>query len=156
MSKSSMSRRTLFGAGALAGASLVPAIAGAQTGDTANEAVVRSWYKLWVDSRDWAQFSAMMTDDFTFTAASGEDHISKATFKTRCWDNQSGQIKGFDLTAMAENGDQVFAKYLCHTVGGNSFRNVELIRVRNGKIASIECYFGSTLGYPTAVDSKKT
>ena len=97
-----------------------------------------------------------MTDDFTFTAASGEDHISKTQFKSECWENQIGHIKGFDLEQMISKGDEVFVKYNCTTAGGNTFRNVELVKVRSGKIASIECYFGSVKGFPTAADSKKS
>ena len=29
-----------------------------------------------------------MTDNFTFTSAAGDDHISRSTFKTQCWDTQ--------------------------------------------------------------------
>lgn len=143
-------RRMMFAAGALA--VLAP---GAASAAMTNEAVARRWYKLWVESRDWAQFDAMLTDDFTFTAASGEDHISKAKFKTECWDNQNGHMKGFDLVKTASTGDDIFVKYVGLTVGGNKFRNVELLKIRDGKIASIECYFGATGSYPTAVDAKK-
>jgi len=155
-----MSRRTLLAAGvragALVGAVLQPDVASARVRETRNERAVRNWYNLWVDNRDWAAFDAAMTDDFTFTAASGEDHISKTQFKSECWQNQIGHIKRFDLEQMVSKGHEVFVKYRCRTMGGAAFRNVELLRVREGKIASIECYFGSTAGYPTAADSKNS
>jgi hypothetical protein len=153
-----LSRRKLFaaGGGALAGAALV---AGARDAYAAvgPEVVSRKWYALWTaGSRDWAPFDALLADDFTFTATSGEDHINKAEFKHECWENQIGHIKGFDLTLVAANGDDVFVKYLCHTVGGQSFRNIELHRARGAKLVSVECYFGTNIGYPTAADSKKS
>jgi hypothetical protein len=52
-------------------------------------------------------------------------------------------------------GDEVFVKYLGHTVSGKTFRNVELLRVQNGRIASIECYFGGNMTFPSAVESQK-
>jgi hypothetical protein len=36
-------------------------------------------------------------------------------------------------------------KYLCHTKNGKSFRNVEYLRIKNGQLESIECYFRSTI-----------
>jgi ketosteroid isomerase-like protein len=156
-----LSRRTLFQSGGAiaAGAALVtgaPQAYATVDGASKDEMVVRTWYRLWSESPDWAAFDALLADDFTFTAASGEDHISKAEFKHECWENQIGHIKGFDLTLVAPMGDQVFVKYICHTVVGNTFRNVELHRVRDGRVASVECYFGALKGYPTAADSKKS
>jgi hypothetical protein len=48
------------------------------------------------------------------------------------------------------SGDEAFVKYLCHTTNGKSFRNVEYVRLRGGKVEVIECYFGGA-GYPSAV-----
>jgi hypothetical protein len=28
----------------------------------------------------------LLADNFTFTSAAGDDHISKSTFKAQCWD----------------------------------------------------------------------
>ena len=134
-----LSRRSLFKAGssAVVGAALVVeapvAVAGASDASS-REMVSRRWYDLWTaGSRDWAPFDALLTDDFTFTATSGEDRINKAEFKHECWENQIGHIKGFDLTLVAVKGDDVFVKYLCHTTGGQTFRNIELHRVRDGR-----------------------
>jgi ketosteroid isomerase-like protein len=157
-----LSRRNLIkvGSGVAAGAALVAEMAEARdgaSGASSGEMVARKWYSLWTaGSRDWASFDALLADDFTFTATSGEDHINKTAFKHECWENQIGHIKGFDLTLLVAKGDDVFVKYLCHTVGGQSFRNIELHRVRDGRLLSVECYFGANAGYPTAADSKKS
>ena len=51
---------------------------------TATEEIIRKWYKAWVE-KDEGQFEALMTDNFTFTSAAGDHHISRSTFKTQCW-----------------------------------------------------------------------
>ena len=42
-------------------------------------------------------------------------------------------------------------KYLCHNKDGKTFRNVEYIRMKDGKLQSIECYFGEQSSFPSAV-----
>jgi hypothetical protein len=44
-------------------------------------------------------------------------------------------------------------KYLCHTKDGKSFRNVEYLRIKDGKLHSIECYFGAQSSFPSAVST---
>jgi hypothetical protein len=155
------SRRKLFeaGGGALAGAALIAAAQGAHAGadQTAkNEMVLRTWYGLWGKSTEWAPFDAILADDFTFTSPNNDDHISKTEFKKRCWDTQNSHTKGFDLELMMSKGDEVFVQYLGHTTGGNTFPNVELHRLRGGRIVSTRCYFGAQMSFPSAVDSHKT
>lgn len=154
-----LSRRTLFGSSGLAAAALLSAPMGAHAAiDEAskNEAVIRHWYGLWVTRKDWAPFDAALADDFTFSSANGEDHISKATFKTECWDNQINHIKAFDLELMMTKDDRAFVEYIGHTVAGNSFHNVEVLRIRDGRLTDIYCFFGGKATFPSAVDSHKT
>jgi ketosteroid isomerase-like protein len=143
------------GAYALAGAAglLVTAQARAGTEPSATyEEIVRNWYKAW-ETKDQGQFEALMADNFTFTSAAGDDHISKSVFKTQCWDTQINFIGRFDLEQLFGSGDEAFAKYLCHTKNGKSFRNVEYFRLRDGKVESIECYFGGKSTFPSAVSN---
>src|ERR1700752_2507667 len=121
--------------------------AGAERG-TATEEIIRRWYKAWVE-KDEGQFEALMTDNFTFTSAAGDDHISRSTFKTQCWDTQAKLIERSDLERVISSGNEAFVKYLCHTTNGKSFRNVEYLRLRDGKVEALECYFGGA-GYPSA------
>src|SRR5579863_6142509 len=157
MTKMDMTRRTALkvGASALAGAtglSLTPqARADAEPG-SANEKIIRAWYRAW-EKGDQAQFEALMADNFTFTSAAGDDHISRTTFKTQCWDTQVNFIEHFDLERIATGPDDAFVKYLCHTKNGKSFRNVEYLRIKNGKLESIECYFGAQSSFPSAVST---
>jgi ketosteroid isomerase-like protein len=155
MMRTGVSRRKVFhaGAGALAGAAglLVTAKALAATERNAtSEDIVRKWYKAW-EKKDQGQFEALMADNFTFTSAAGDDHISRTAFKAQCWDTQIDFIGRFDLERVFGNGNEVFAKYLCHTKNGKSFRNVEYFRLRDGKVESLECYFGGKSTFPSAV-----
>ena len=152
MTRIGVSRRKALGtaACALAGAAgllvtgSVPA--GAES-SAATEEIVRKWYKAWVE-KDEGQFEALMTDNFTFTSAAGDDHISRSTFKTQCWDTQAKLIERSDLERVIASGNDAFVKYLCHTTNGKSFRNVEYLRIASGKVESLECYFGATVQLP--------
>jgi ketosteroid isomerase-like protein len=150
-----MACRRLFmrGAGVLAGATFLAGAARAETGDASkNEALVRRYYSWW-ETRDWTPFEATLSDDFTFTSPN-DDHIDKAAFKKTCWDSQVDFIRDFDLEVVATQGDRVVVEYLCHTRNGKALRNVEIHRLRNLKIESIDCYFGGQASYPSAVSKK--
>jgi ketosteroid isomerase-like protein len=153
--KLAVSRRSLLatGACALVGAMSLPSPASASaSGDQnlANEEVVRKWYAGW-EKRDWGPLDNLLADDFTFSSAAGDDHISRSTFKKQCWETQIDFIKHFDLERVTTGADDAFVKYLCHTKDGKSFRNVEYLRIRDGKLESIECYFGEQSSFPSAV-----
>jgi ketosteroid isomerase-like protein len=147
-----MSRRNLLAAGGFG--SLAVACAGVPTrapAEPAREQLLRSWYAVWGTTKDWNAADALLTDDFTFSSAAGDDHISKSTFKKQCWDTQINFIERFELESMFENANEAFVKYLGHTRNGKSFRNVEHFTFRGDKIASIECYFGEESSFPSAV-----
>ena len=117
-----------------------------------NEELVRKWYAAW-EQKDWGPLDILLADNFTFTSPNGDDHIGKSTFKARCWETQINFIKGFDLEQIATGTDDAFVKYLCHTKNGKSFRNVEYLRIKNGQLESIECYFGAQSSFPSAVST---
>jgi ketosteroid isomerase-like protein len=157
MTRTTVSRRNLLavGACALAGTVSLPVHAtvrevGAQ--NAANEELIRKWYAAW-GNKDLSTFNALLADDFTFSSAAGDDHISKATFKTQCWDTQINFIGHFNLERITTGTDDAFVKYLCYTTNGKSFRNVEYLRIKNGKLESIECYFGAQSSFPSAVSN---
>src|SRR5262249_38755730 len=133
MTRIAMSRRNLLttGACALVGAATLPEPARASTlgeQNVANEELVRNWYAAW-KNKDLGTFNRLLADDFTFSSAAGDDHISKSTFKTQCWDTQIHFIKDFDLERITTGADDAFVKYLCYTTNGKSFRNVEYLRI---------------------------
>jgi ketosteroid isomerase-like protein len=157
MTSITVSRRNLLatGACALLGAATLPGRArpielGGQ--NLTNEEIVRKWYAAW-ENKDLGAFNALLADNFTFSSAAGDDHISKSTFKAQCWDTQIDFIGHFDLERITTGADDAFVKYLCHTKNGKSFRNVEYLRIKNGKLESIECYFGAQSSFPSAVSN---
>jgi len=157
MKRIGMSRRQVIGGGACAMAGAVSllgaASASAETGlSPAKEQVIRKWYAAW-EQKDWKPVGALLADDFTFSSAAGDDHISKSVFKTRCWETQINFIERFELERVIGSGTDAFVKYLCLTKNGKSFRNVEYLRVTDQKVEAIECYFGSQSSFPSAVSS---
>ena len=149
MTSMAVSRRNLLATAACALVGTVNAVGGH---DSTNEQIIRRWYAAW-ENKDLNQFEALMDDNFTFTSAAGDDHISKSAFKTQCWDTQVNFIGHFDLERVTTGTDDAFVKYLCHTKNGKSFRNVEYLRIKNGKLQSIECYFGAQSSFPSAVST---
>jgi ketosteroid isomerase-like protein len=157
MTRITMSRRNLLATGtcALAGAVSVPRSTsiGALGGQSfTNEEIIRKWYAAW-EKKDLGTFNILLADNFTFTSAAGDDHISKSTFKTQCWDTQVDFIEHIDLERITTGAGDAFVKYLCHTKNGKSLRNVEYLRIKNGKLESIECYFGAQSSFPSAVST---
>ena len=160
MNKLMMSRRAVLGTGVGAliagGVALSPAAgASAWAGLSASkQATIRRYYGAWV-KKEWAVVDMILADDFTFTSPAPDDHISKTTFKTRCWNTQSPLIRSFDLQRVFGGGDEVFVNYLCGTTSDKFFQNVEYLRFQGGKIAAIQCYFGGA-GYPSSANSAHT
>jgi ketosteroid isomerase-like protein len=158
MKRTIVSRRNLLVAGGctlaggvlgLRGVASAPVLTGQSM---TNEEIIRKWYKAW-EKKDWGPVDSLLADNFTFTSAAGDDHISKSTFKARCWETQIDFIQHFDLERITTDADDAFVKYLCHTKNGKSFRNVEYLRIRNGKLESMECYFGAQASFPSAVSA---
>jgi ketosteroid isomerase-like protein len=157
MTTITMPRRNVLatGACALVGAVTLPGLARASAlGGHAltNEEIIRKWYAAW-EKKDLDTFNRLLADNFTFTSAAGDDHISKSTFKVQCWDTQVDFIGHFDLERITTGTGDGFVKYLCHTKNGKSFRNVEYLRIKNGRLESIECYFGAPSTFPSAVST---
>jgi ketosteroid isomerase-like protein len=152
-----MSRRTVLEAGvwALAATTAIPGVAGAheETGlSRKNEEAIRKYYAAW-EKRDWHPVDILLTDNFTFTSANNDDHISKSTFKTRCWESQIDFIERFELERVFGNGNEAFVMYVCRTKNGKTLRNVEYLRLRDQKVEAIECYFGAPSSFPSAVST---
>jgi ketosteroid isomerase-like protein len=157
MKKTTLSRRTVLKAGpyALAAAAGIQqaASASAQTGlSPKSDETIRKWYAAW-EKKDWRPVDSLLADDFTFSSAAGDDHISKSAFKTQCWESQIDFIERFELKRVFGNGNEALVMYVCRTKNGKSFRNVEYIRLKDDKVKAIECYFGAQSSFPSAVST---
>ncbi|HJW40786.1 MAG TPA: nuclear transport factor 2 family protein [Rhizomicrobium sp.] len=160
MGKKPMSRRTLFGTGTvvLAAAAAIPEFASANVEaglSPENEQLVRKWYGSW-ETRDWGTTGNLLADNFTFSSAAGDDHISKSAFKKQCWETQIDHIKQFSLLHVFGSGNEALVMYDCVTRNGKTLRNVEFLRLNAGKVAAIECYFGAQSSFPSAVSAGRT
>jgi hypothetical protein len=140
MRKTTLSRRAVLKAGpyALAAAAVIPQIASAhaETGlSPKSDETIRKWYAAW-EQKDWRPIDNLLSDNFTFTSAAGDDHISKAAFKTKCWESQIGFIERFDLQRVFGGGSEAFVMYVCRTRNGKTFRNVEYSKITRSKPSS--------------------
>jgi hypothetical protein len=45
--------------------------------------------------------------------------------------------------------------HLGRTKNGETFRNVEYLRLRDDKVEAIECYFGAQSSFPSAVSARQ-
>jgi hypothetical protein len=145
----------MLGAGicAMAATSGMPEIARAHARaalSSKDEATIRHYYAAW-ENKDWRPFELLLTEDFTFTSAAGDDHIDKSAFKTKCWGSQIDFIDRFDLKHVYGSGNQAFVMYVCRTKNGKTFQNVEYLRLSGAQVQAIECYFGSQSSFPAAV-----
>ncbi|MGD0545918.1 MAG: nuclear transport factor 2 family protein, partial [Candidatus Acidiferrales bacterium] len=116
MTRIALSRRNLLATGACALVGAVslpgPATAGPLAGQNlTNEEIVRKWYAAW-GQKDWGPLDNLLADDFTFSSAAGDDHISKSAFKKQCWETQINFIGHFDLERVATGPNDAFVKYL--------------------------------------------
>ena len=84
--------------------------------------------------------------DFTFTSPF-DDHIDRAAWWKRCWPKEPLHQK-FDFVTVSQDGDKVAVAYECTMHFPNTthpdahFRNAELLTFEDGKLKSVEVFFG--------------
>jgi hypothetical protein len=118
-------------------------------GKTQDAAKTIKTYFSGYEKKDWSITSSQLADGFTFTSPNHDDHIPLAVYKERCWP-QSQFIKKLDFISIVQEGDHAFALYNLTTTDNKMIRNAEYYTFSDGKIKSIECFFGgSGAGYPS-------
>ena len=118
-------------------------------GNAQNAAKIIKTYFSGYIKKDWSITSSQLADGFTFTSPTPDDHIPLDLYKQRCWP-QSKFIKKIDFIAIVQEGSHAFALYDGTTTDNKVIRNAEYYTFSNGKIKSIECFFGgSGAGYPS-------
>lgn len=114
-----------------------------------NAADIIKTYFSGYEKKDWNITASQLADGFTFTSPAPDDHIPLAVYKQRCWP-QSKFIQKFDFISIIQDGDHAFVLYNLTTTDNKVIRNAEYYTFSDGKIKSIECFFGgSGAGYPT-------
>jgi ketosteroid isomerase-like protein len=121
------------------------------------EETVRNYYSAW-EKKEWNLMDGLLADGFTFISPNDDDRLNRREFLTKCWP-EADWIERFDLESVAARDSEAFVRYLCHTRNGRSFRNIEHFQFSEGKIASVECFFGGRQGYPSqdaSIEDMKT
>lgn len=103
--------------------------------------IVRAYFGAY-ESENRAVAETLLADDFTFTSPN-DDAIDRATYFERCWPN-SDAARDQQIEKIVVDGNKAFVTYLCSSVGGKSFRNTEFITFVDGRISSVNVYFGAS------------
>jgi ketosteroid isomerase-like protein len=120
-----------------------------------HEQLIRDYYAGWEEKR-WDKVDAQLAEGFSFTSPAPDDHIPTPAFKAKCW-NQAAHIERFDFIHVHGDADALFVLLHVVTTDGRTIRNLEYFTFRDGKIASIEVFFGGTgQGYPTNAQAKQS
>lgn len=105
----------------------------------------RGYYRAY-ERHDPAHVAADLADGFTFTSPF-DDHIGREAYFRRCWPETPLHQK-FEFLAVARDGDRVLVVYQCTLRRPNAvhpdmtFRNAEMHTFENGKLKSVEVFFG--------------
>ncbi|PWU02090.1 MAG: DUF4440 domain-containing protein [Bacteroidetes bacterium] len=110
------------------------------------EKVIRTYFEGY-EKKDWNIVASQLADGFTFTSPNNDDHISLATYKERCWPTCKF-FKKIEFSKIVEKDNYAFAIYNITTTDNKSVRNTEYYTFNNGKIKSIECFFGPGESFP--------
>jgi hypothetical protein len=110
------------------------------------EKVIKTWVSGY-EKKDWILASSQLADGFTFTSPAGDARISLAEFKEKCWPT-SEFVNKVDLKKISADGSTAFVMYDIYTTDNKLVHNVEYYTFSNGKIKSIECFFGAGTNYP--------
>jgi ketosteroid isomerase-like protein len=92
------------------------------------------------EAKNWEVIKEITSDDLIFTTQH-DDHINKQEFLAKCL-SHGVKMKSFKIEKIISEGDEAYVTYLAEVDNGNSFRNTEFFVMENGKIKTIDVYFG--------------
>jgi ketosteroid isomerase-like protein len=98
------------------------------------------------DDRD--AIEVLIADDFHFTSPL-DNRIDRHTYFERCWPNHQS-IEQMKFVRAFQEGEEVVVTYEGVNSGGQTFRNTEILTVRDGKIVEVEVYFGWNIPHEAA------
>jgi hypothetical protein len=117
------------------------------------EKIIKSYFNGY-EKKDWNIVASQLSEDFTFTSPNGDDHLSLIRYKQKCWGNVKF-FKKIEFIKIAEDGNTAFAMYNITDTDNKVAHNVEYYTFSNGKIKSIETFFGTGVHYPGNSDNMK-
>ena len=106
---------------------------------------VKSYYRAY-ERHDPGAVAKDLADGFTFTSPF-DDHIGREEYFRRCWPTEHLHQE-FKFVALAQDGDKVMVVYDAILRMPNAvhpdmrFRNSEMHTFENGKLKSVEVFFG--------------
>ncbi|MFD9812078.1 nuclear transport factor 2 family protein [Streptomyces sp. NPDC059080] len=105
--------------------------------------VVRAVFAAYL-AQDRPAMERLLADDFVFTSPQ-DDHLGKDAFLTRCFPT-ADRFRAYALldTVPAGGAGEVFVRYAYELTSGGHHRNVEVLTVRDGRIAETQVYFGGS------------
>tara|TARA_R110002167_G_scaffold215080_1_gene419993 strand:- start:294 stop:686 length:393 start_codon:yes stop_codon:yes gene_type:complete len=113
---------------------------GAPMSDTL--AIAQRYFQAYENS-DRDVIERLVSDDFRFTSPL-DNQLDRNAYFECCWPNHQ-RIDRFDLIHLVANGDDVFVTYEGDINTGRRFRNTEILTIRDGRVTSVEVYFGWNL-----------
>jgi hypothetical protein len=111
-----------------------------------SEKIIKTYFSGY-EKKDWNMVASQLAPDFTFTSPNGDDHLTLAQYKERCW-GTSKFVKHIEFPKIVVDGNTAFSMYDITTTDNKLVHNVEYYTFSNGKIKSIECFFGAGVNYP--------
>jgi hypothetical protein len=111
-----------------------------------HEKLIRNFFDGF-EKHDWNVAAKLLADDFTFSSPNGDDHLTIAQYKERCWPTNKF-FKHIEFPKIIVDGNTAFAMYDITTTDNKVVHNVEYYTFSNGKIKSIECFFGTGINFP--------
>jgi len=113
---------------------------------TQKEKIIRTFYSGF-EKHDWNTVAAVLDKDFTFTSPNNDDHIPVKVFEERCWPTNSF-VKKVNFLKWAENGNELFLLVEIYTTDNKVVRNMDVYTFHEGKMKSMECFFGTGAKFP--------
>ena len=101
--------------------------------------LARRYFRVY-QAADREALEALLAPNFTFTSP-WDDHIDRATYFSHCFPHAGSFRFREDMKIFAQ-GDEAFVMYETEGKPGGTFRNTELLRFEDGRIVSIEVFFG--------------
>ena len=107
--------------------------------------LAKGYYRAY-EANDRAFVESHLAEGFTFTSPF-DDHIGREDYFRRCWPEKNIHFR-FDFVTVMQEGNRVFIAYDAQLREPNAvhpaarFRNAELMTFENGKLKSVEVFFG--------------
>jgi ketosteroid isomerase-like protein len=110
-----------------------------------NEQLVAEAFRCYQE-QDRATALGLYAEDFRFTSPQ-DDHIDKSAYFERCFPTTGRLSRHQVLHIVAADSSTVFVQYEYDLrEAGGTFRNMEAITVRDGRIQEVQVYFGGAVG----------